>query len=145
MVIYTYSSAADAAWHGGSVRNFACTGMRAQQQGETTMKSEKKYLILKIVFLCALVVWIAFLAFFFLYVQKLPVEQMRTIVAYFDTHHSMLCAAAFLYVFPLSVAMICFGMMLKHKRSRLMAFRFALYMVAGCLFVGTLINLLLSL
>ena len=103
------------------------------------MKSEKKYLVSKTVFLCALITWIAFLAFYFLYVQKLPVEQLRAIVAYFDAHYSMLCAAAFLYA-----AMICFGLMLKYKGSRFMAFRFVLYVTAGCLLAGTLFNLLRS-
>lgn len=109
------------------------------------MKSEKKYLVSKTIFLCALIIWIAFLAFYFLYVQKLPVEQMRAIVAYFDAHYSMLCAVAFLYVLPLSAAMICFGLMLKYKGSRFMAFRFTLYLPAGWLLVATLINLLRSL
>ncbi len=113
--------------------------------GETAMKSEKKYLVSKTIFLCALIIWIAFLAFYFLYVQKLPVEQMRAIVAYFDAHYSMLCAVAFLYVLPLSAAMICFGLMLKYKGSRFMAFRFTLYLPAGWLLVATLINLLRSL
>ena len=112
--------------------------------GETAMKSEKKYLASKTVFLCALILWMAFLAFYFLYVQKLPVEQLRAIVAYFDAHYSMLCAAAFLYVLPLSAAMICFGLMLKYKGSRFMAFRFVLYVTAGCLLAGTLFNLLWS-
>ena len=109
------------------------------------MKSEKKYLVSKTIFLCALIIWIAFLAFYFLYVQKLPIEQMRAIVAYFDAHYSMLCAVAFLYVLPLSAAMICFGLMLKYKGSRFMAFRFTLYLPAGWLLVATLINLLRSL
>ena len=113
--------------------------------GETAMKSEKKYLVSKTIFLCALIIWIAFLAFYFLYVQKLPVEQMRAIVAYFDAHYSMLCAVAFLYVLPLSAAMICFGLMMKYKGSRFMAFRFTLYLPAGWLLVATLINLLRSL
>lgn len=112
--------------------------------GEIAMKSEKKYLVSKTVFLCALITWIAFLAFYFLYVQKLPVEQLRAIVAYFDAHYSMLCAAAFLYVLPLSAVMICFGLMLKYKGSRFMAFRFVLYVTAGCLLAGTLFNLLRS-
>ena len=56
------------------------------------MKSEKKYLVSKTVFLCALITWMAFLAFYFLYVQKLPVEQLRAIVAYFEMRITACCA-----------------------------------------------------